>query len=84
MEDKDNEYIIPFELYTILKWTGLIACPAIATFLSVVGPAWHWPYTEPLVTTVSAFGLLIGTLLGYSQINATPTMPRKKEGKDVA
>ena len=39
MEDSSKEYIIPFETYKYLKWIGLIACPAIATFLGVVGPA---------------------------------------------
>ena len=39
MEDKTKEYMIPFKIYEYLKWVGLIACPAIATFLGVVGPA---------------------------------------------
>lgn len=41
MEDTSKDYIIPFEIYSYLKWIGLIACPAIATFLGVIGPAWH-------------------------------------------
>ena len=41
MEDTTKEYIIPFKIYGYLKWVGLIACPAIATFLGVIGPAWH-------------------------------------------
>ena len=41
MEDTTKEYILPFKAYECLKWIGLIACPAIATFLGVVGPAWH-------------------------------------------
>jgi hypothetical protein len=52
---------------------GLIACPAFATFLGVLGPTWKLSgYTEPWVTTINAFGLFIGALLGYSQGTATP------------
>jgi hypothetical protein len=39
MEDTTKEYILPYKMYEYLKWVGLIACPAIATFLGVVGPA---------------------------------------------
>lgn len=39
MEDTTKEYLIPFKTYEYLKWLGLIACPAIATFLGVIGPA---------------------------------------------
>lgn len=69
MEDKSKNYIIPFEVYSYLKWIGLIACPAIATFLGVIGPAWHISL-DPWVVTVNALGLLIGSLLGYSQGSA--------------
>lgn len=41
MEDTSRIYIFPFKLYSCLKWIGLIACPALATFLSVIGPAWR-------------------------------------------
>lgn len=80
MEDKTKNYIIPFETYSCLKWIGLIACPAMATFLGVIGPAWHVSL-DPWVVTVNAFGLLIGSLLGYSQSSAVtvggtdPTCP---------
>lgn len=40
MEDTSRVYIFPFKIYSYLKWIGLIACPALATFLSVIGPAW--------------------------------------------
>lgn len=66
------QYIIPDEIYNIAKWTGLIACPAVATFIGVVGPVWGMPNVDAVVTTVNATGLLIGALLGYSQITAKP------------
>ena len=81
MEDTTKEYIIPFETYAYLKWVGLIACPAVATFLGVVGPAWHISL-DSWVTTINATGLLIGALLGYSQGTAID-VNIKKEGNNV-
>ena len=82
MEDKTKNYIIPFKAYSYLKWIGLIACPAIATFLGVIGPAWHITL-EPWVTTVNASGLLIGSLLGYSQGSAVNVSIEKEDKENV-
>lgn len=67
-------YKLPDNLYTILKWVGLIACPALATFYGVVAPLWGLPCVEAVVTTINAFGVLIGALIGYSAITASPTV----------
>ena len=63
-------YFLPDNVYQILKWLGLIACPALATFVGVVGPVWGMPYVEATVTTINALGLLIGALIGASAITA--------------
>ena len=64
------EYKLPDKVYNILKWLGLIACPALATFYGVVAPLWWWPNPEAVVTTINAIGVLIGALIGYSAITA--------------
>lgn len=63
-------YFLPDNVYSVLKWLGLIACPALATFVSVVGPVWGMPYVDATVTTINATGLLIGALIGASAITA--------------
>jgi hypothetical protein len=63
-------YFLPNNVYQILKWLGLIACPALATFVGVVGPVWGMPYVDATVTTINALGLLIGALIGASHITA--------------
>ena len=63
-------YFLPDNVYSILKWLGLIACPALATFVGVVGPVWGMPYVDSTVTTINATGLLIGALIGASAITA--------------
>lgn len=64
------DYPIPDSVYQWLKWIGLIACPAVATFVGVVGPVWGLPACDAIVTTINAVGILIGALLGYSQLAA--------------
>ena len=61
-----KEYIIPNEVYQVLKWVGLIACPAIATFVGAVFPAWGIPNADAVVLTLNAAGALIGALIGVS------------------
>lgn len=67
-------YMIPEQAYTILKWAGLVACPAIAVFISVVGQAWGADAAtlNAIVATINALGVLIGALLGISQGTAKP------------
>ena len=61
-----KEYIIPNEAYQVLKWLGLIACPAFATFVGAVFPAWGIPNADAVVLTLNATGVLIGALIGVS------------------
>lgn len=61
-----KEYIIPNEVYQVLKWLGLVACPAVATFVGAVFPAWGIPNADAVVLTLNAAGVLIGALIGVS------------------
>ena len=67
-------YIIPENIYTVLKWAGLVACPAIAVFVGALGQAWGMDagLQNAVVTTINATGVLIGALLGISQGTAKP------------
>lgn len=73
-----KEYIIPNEVYQVLKWLGLIACPAIATFIGAVFPAWGIPNADAIVLTLNAAGVLIGALIGVS----AATSRQVDEGKE--
>lgn len=65
-----KQYKIPDAAYKALKWAGLIACPAIATLVGVVGPVWGMPNVDAIVTTINAAGVCIGALIGYSASTA--------------
>lgn len=61
-----KDYLIPNGLYQCLKWVGLIACPAVATFIGAVFPAWGIPNVDAIVLTLNSAGVLIGALIGVS------------------
>lgn len=67
MEEKNvPDWLIPNRVYDVLKWVGLIACPALAVFVQAIGPAWGVPCTEQIVLTLNSVGVLIGALIGAS------------------
>ena len=59
---------LPDNVYRFLKWTALIALPALATFYGIVGKVWEIPFTAEVVTTISAAAAFIGTLIGVSTV----------------
>lgn len=66
----DKTYLLNDKAYEVLKWAGLIAFPAIATFIGVVGAVWGWHDTDAIVTTLNAIGVLVGSLIGISHATA--------------
>ena len=68
--DTTTTYLLPNKAYAWAKWIGLIALPALATFVGVVGTVWGWPHTDAIVTTINAVGVLVGALIGVSQATA--------------
>lgn len=66
-------YILPEKVYKIGKWAGLIAIPAVATFIGTVGTALGWEGTSVCVIIVNAVSTLVGALLGVSQATAKET-----------
>lgn len=64
-----DKYVMPNRLYDVLKWVGLVILPALAWFVSVVGPAWGYS-VDAIVTTINALGTLIGLCIGASQLSS--------------
>lgn len=63
-------YLLPDGVYQILKWMGLILCPALAALVGAVGPAWGLPNVDSIVLTINAVGVFIGAVIGASQVSA--------------
>ena len=69
MEAKNvPDWLIPNRVYDVLKWVGLIVCPALAVFVQTIGPAWGFADTSAVVLTLNALGALIGVLIGASAL----------------
>ena len=69
-ETGEENYLLPDKAYQVLKWLALIALPALAVFVHVVGPAWGLPYGDQTVTTLNALAVLVGALIGVSELKA--------------
>lgn len=65
-----SEYIMPDRIYDVLKWIGLILCPALAALIGAVGPAWGMPRVDAVVLTINALGTFIGVCIGASQLSS--------------
>ncbi len=63
-----SDYLLPGRVYDVLKWLALIALPAVAWLVGVVGPQWGLPHCGELVTTINAIGVFVGALIGVSQL----------------
>lgn len=74
-----KDYLIPNGLYQVLKWLGLIACPAVATFIGAVFPAWGIPNVDAIVLTLNATGVLIGALIGVSAATSRQVDEEKEQ-----
>ena len=54
------------KLYDILKWLVIIVLPAVATLYSAMSNVWGWPYSEEVVTTITAVDTFLGAVLCIS------------------
>lgn len=59
-------YLLPDDVYDLLKHIAIYIIPAIATFVGVVGCALGWEYTAIAETCIGATGSLIASCIGMS------------------
>lgn len=72
--DEKTDYLLPDKAYKALKWLALIALPALAVFVQAVGPTWNIPCVGQIVTTLNALAVLVGALIGVSELKAKLTL----------
>lgn len=53
-------------VYDILKWTVMIAIPALTTAYVGLAAIWGWPYATEVAKTSAVICTLLGALLGIS------------------
>ncbi len=64
------------KLYDILKWLVIIVLPAAGTLYAALSTVWDWPYSEEIVTTITAVDTFLGAVLCIS------TATYNKEAKE--
>lgn len=69
---------IPDKLYDILKWVVIIVLPAIATLYAALSAVWAWPYSDQVVTTITAVDTFLGAMLCIS----TATYNKEASGNE--
>lgn len=60
---------LPDKVYSCLKWLALLCLPAVAEFIGWLFPAWGIANGDLIAQTIQRVALLIGILIGVSQIN---------------
>lgn len=67
---------IPDKLYDILKWVVIIVLPPSPRCTRPWSAVWAWPYSEEIVTTITAVDTFLGAVLCIS------TATYNKEGNE--
>lgn len=68
MENQTPEWLLPDKVYDVLKWVGLIVCPALATLVLAVGGSVGWADAQTAAVIVTAIGTFIGAVIGVSAV----------------
>lgn len=63
-------WLLPDKVYDVLKWAGLIACPAVASLVLGLGETWGLDNAQQVAMTVTLAGTCIGALIGASEAKA--------------
>lgn len=65
------KFVLKDEWYKALKWIALICLPSVSVFTATVGRLWglEADLLNAIVGTINAIGVLIGALIGVSQMN---------------
>lgn len=56
------------KVYDILKWVVIIVLPALATLYAALASVWGWPYSQEVVTTITAVDTFLGAVLCISTV----------------
>lgn len=62
----EPSYMLPANVYNILKWVVILILPALSLFIQNIGVEWGLPILEHVANTVSYIALCIGGVLGIS------------------
>ena len=61
-------YWLPDGVYKFLKWGCLVGIPAIGSGYQLLSAIWGFPYAEAVPQTLYVVALVLGVLIGVSEI----------------
>lgn len=62
-------YVLPAWAYQLCKWTTLVALPLVAVAYPQLAAIWGWPLSDEVSQTASVVALILGALVGVSQVS---------------
>lgn len=68
-QEQQDRYLLPSNVYDILKWVGLLLLPTLAWVYTMLAGAWNLPYAEQIPFTLNVLGTCIAILIGASSLN---------------
>lgn len=54
------------KVYNIMKWFVVIVMPAVGTLYAALAAVWGFPYSQEVVTTITAVDTFLGAILCIS------------------
>ena len=71
------------KFYDVLKWTAMIALPALGTLYFALAGIWGFPYAEQVVGTITAVDTFLGVVLGISTANYNKTLEPAEDSPEA-
>lgn len=68
----DKTYLLPDQMYQVLKWLAMLVLPALSTLVLGLGKVWGIDVLDPVSQTVTLVGAFLGAVVGVSQATAKP------------
>ncbi len=68
-QELQDKYLLPSNVYDVLKWVGLLLLPTLAWVYTMLAGAWNLPYAEQIPFTLNVLGTCIAVLIGASSLN---------------
>ena len=71
--------MLPSKVYDILKWTCIIALPAVSTLYAGLCAVWKLPYANEIPQTITLIATFLGVLLGVSKASYNEKVKTKND-----
>ena len=71
--------MLPSKIYDVLKWTCIIALPAVSTLYAGLCAVWKLPYANEIPQSITLIATFLGVLLGVSKASYNEKVKTKDD-----